>query len=98
MSCNSQNKIILKHLQKRSITAREAMLHYGIYRLAARINDLRNEGYEIKTLMIKRKNAAGRTVSYAEYSLVIKKPSLLDGLINKAKQLLTGGENAHAIA
>ena len=49
------------------ITAKEAMKRYGIYRLAARIKDLRDEGYEIKTTMMKYKNVVGRTVMYAEY-------------------------------
>ncbi len=70
MSCNSQNKIILKHLQKRSITAREAMLHYGIYRLAARIKDLRDRGYSIRTTKESYTNKVGRTAWYARYELI----------------------------
>lgn len=44
----TQNKKVLRYMKKHgSITAREAMLSMEIYRLGARIWDLRHEGYEI---------------------------------------------------
>jgi hypothetical protein len=46
----SQNGFVLRHLRSgKRITAYEAMQFYGIYRLAARINDLRNKGHAIKS-------------------------------------------------
>jgi hypothetical protein len=62
----SQNDMILKHLMGgRSISPLEAMGVFGVYRLAARIFELRESGHEI-TKVIK---ADGRGRTYAEYSL-----------------------------
>ena len=47
----SQSKQILKHLKTgRNISALGAIGLYGVFRLASRINDLRNEGHKIKTI------------------------------------------------
>ena len=44
----SQRELLLAHLKSgRSITPLEALMKYGIFRLAARIWDLRNQGYLI---------------------------------------------------
>lgn len=46
----SQNTQVLKHLQSgRHITALEALGLYGVYRLAARILDLRKAGHAIES-------------------------------------------------
>jgi hypothetical protein len=56
---------VLKHLRNHgSITQREAAQQYGIYRLAARIYDLRREGHDIEKKMEKSGNA-----QYARYYL-----------------------------
>jgi hypothetical protein len=61
--------MILHHLQTYgSITPVEALNEYGCFRLAARINDLREE-YDIDTTMIERTNRLGKKVKFAEYSL-----------------------------
>lgn len=52
-----------------SITQFEALNRLGIMRLASRISDLRNKGYQIKKSMVKDKNRYGEKVSYASYSL-----------------------------
>ena len=46
---NTQNHQILKHLKYAPITPKEAMTEYGIYRLSARIFDLRHQGHVIQT-------------------------------------------------
>ena len=47
----SQCKDILRHLEThRGITAIVALDRYGCFRLAARISDLRAQGYQITTL------------------------------------------------
>lgn len=47
-----QKKLILEHLRTRgSITAVEALISYHCFRLAARINELRNHGHSIETVM-----------------------------------------------
>lgn len=62
----SQNDKVLKHLKSgKTLSPLEALGIYGIYRLAARIFELREAGHEI-TADIKD-DGQGRT--YAEYSL-----------------------------
>ena len=48
----SQRLLILKWLKRKPITARDAMLHLGCYRLAARIHELRAQGWHIETRMV----------------------------------------------
>ncbi len=62
----TQCKHILNHLNIHgSITAMEALAMYGCFRLAARINDLRNLGYAIHTERVK---AVGK--EFARYHLI----------------------------
>ena len=57
---------ILTHLQQgKSISAAEAVTVYSCYRLAARINDLRRDGHEIKSVVKTDMNGK----RYARYSL-----------------------------
>jgi len=61
----TQCEQILRHLRNEgSITQREAAQRYGIYRLAARIYDLRREGHDIKKTM-----EEGKDSQYARYYL-----------------------------
>lgn len=46
----NQNETILQYMKRKSITQADA-LALGCYRLAARINDLRNMGHDIETRM-----------------------------------------------
>ena len=51
----SQNTEILNHLKLGgSLTAVTAVNKFGCYRLAARINDLRNQGYEINSKTVQK--------------------------------------------
>ena len=62
----SQSLLILNHLRiKGSITSLEAMSLYRIFRLAARVNELRDQGHEIETDM--KTDLRGKR--YASYSL-----------------------------
>lgn len=62
----SQKTTVLKHLKRgEHLTPLEAIGLYGIYRLAARIYDLRGEGYNINTDV--RTDARGRP--YSRYTL-----------------------------
>lgn len=66
----TQTKTVLKHLRKRgTISPMEALVSYGIYRLAARIFVLREEGYGIKTEL--REDGAGHR--YARYNYIYDK-------------------------
>lgn len=61
----SQNKTIKTHLKaKGSITFVESWSYYRISRLAARISDLRDEGMEIKTVLIANKSGKGTHAKY----------------------------------
>ena len=61
---------ILMHLQEHgSITSQEAMERYGIFRLASRVNDLRNRGYRIQTDTTEGRNRYGEEIHYATYRL-----------------------------
>ena len=50
----SQKLRILTHIKKRPITALEALRHYGCLRLAARIAELRDEGWNITSKPVVR--------------------------------------------
>ncbi len=67
----TQCERILRHLRDYgSITPAEAMLEYGIMRLAARILDLKAAGYLIAKKMITVTNRYGEDCHVAEYRLV----------------------------
>ena len=64
--------LILMHMKKYgSITQEDADEEYGIKRLAAMINELRNMGYPIKTDIISCRNRRKRISNYAKYSLEV---------------------------
>ena len=51
----SQTDRILKHLKSgRKLTPLEALSRFGSFRLGARIRELREAGYDIKTTLVKR--------------------------------------------
>lgn len=67
----TQNEMILKHFnQFGSITPREALDDYQITRLAARINELKDNGYTIEAELRKHKLTGKR---YAKYHLTANK-------------------------
>jgi hypothetical protein len=62
----SQNKQIADYLNKgKKLTTLDALNKFGCFRLASRINDLRNEGMSIVTKTIKLENKK----QIAQYSL-----------------------------
>ena len=64
---------ILQHMRDfGSISSLEAMSDYGIMRLASRINDLKNQGYNIVSETKTSKNRYNETTHYSVYSLVEK--------------------------
>lgn len=61
---------IIKYLNDfGSITPIQAMQDLGVMRLAARISDLEQEGWEFRHDRESGKNRYGETTSYARYSL-----------------------------
>ena len=70
MARQSQREQILQYLKNgNSITQMEATEMFGCTRLAARINELRDAGYPIKSKMISSKNRYGVPMSYCQYSI-----------------------------
>ena len=66
----TQTDRILRHMRDvGGITAAEAMSEYGIYRLAARIADLKAMGYDIDREMVSGKNRYGETTTFARYTI-----------------------------
>lgn len=66
----SQSDRVLLHLEKYgSITSDEARELYGVSRLAARINVLRNQGVCIDTTYVRFKSRYGHVGRYARYIL-----------------------------
>jgi hypothetical protein len=62
----SQNKQIADYLNKgKKLTTIDALNKFGCFRLASRINDLRNEGMNITTKIIKLDNKK----QVAQYSI-----------------------------
>ena len=67
---DTQNKRLLSHLQKgNSINPLEAWQKLGIYRLSARVFDLRDSGHEIDTTRKEVNNQFNEIINVAEYSL-----------------------------
>ena len=68
----SQETRLLEYLQTHDagIKPLEALQELGIYRLSARIKDLRDRGHNIATNMVEVKTAHGDTSRVAEYRLV----------------------------
>ena len=71
MKTLTQKDRIIRHLNdKGSITALDAMKEYGIMRLASRISELKDEGYNIRSEFVSSKNRYNESVSFSKYSLV----------------------------
>lgn len=67
----TQTQKILEYLNEyKQITPLEAMRDLGVYRLASRIFDLKEQGYNIDTEMVDVKNRYGSTTKVACYRLV----------------------------
>ena len=66
----TQTEKILEHMKVYgSITQVEAYNRYAIFRLGARIYDLRRAGYGIRSESVKGTNRFGETMHYSRYRL-----------------------------
>lgn len=62
-----QTKAIADHLSRHgTLTAQQALREYGCFRLAARIQELREAGHQIETVYITTRRR-GEVVRFAEY-------------------------------
>lgn len=67
----SQCALIRRHLEAgHSLTGLQALRQFSCFRLAARIDDLKNAGMLIESMPIPVTNADGKTVRVAQYSLM----------------------------
>lgn len=73
MRTGSKPRIIKYMKEHGGITSQDAFTHLGITRLSARIKELREMGYNIKTLMIESTNRYGELVRYGLYKLIEEK-------------------------
>ena len=51
------------------ITTKDAMEELGVYRLASRIHDLKEEGYEFEKITREERNRYGKKTTFTEYRL-----------------------------
>ena len=66
----TQCERIVKYMQDfGSITTLQAFTDLGCTRLSSRVNDLRKQGYEIKSEFVSGKNRYDEKVSYKRYYL-----------------------------
>jgi NaMN:DMB phosphoribosyltransferase len=66
----TQKKKVLRHLELYgSIDPVQALSEYGVFRLAARIDELRRDAYEIETHLVKTVNRFGEDVRFGRYVL-----------------------------
>ena len=71
MKRRTQTDVVLEHLRKhKSITSWEAIMEYGITRLANRVFQLKEEGYNIPTERITVTTRLGNTTNIAKYTLI----------------------------
>jgi len=70
----TQREAIMWHLKTYGkITSWEAIKEYGATRLSDIIFRLKNEGYNIKTNLIKKENRFGNTTTIAKYEYAVPK-------------------------
>lgn len=69
MNRATQNFDVLNCMRKHGYITDALAVDMGIYRLSARIFDLRGMGYDITTTMCNGKNHRGHNCRYARYSL-----------------------------
>ncbi|MGH8083902.1 MAG: helix-turn-helix domain-containing protein [Lysobacter sp.] len=76
-STKTQCATLLRELRAGPVTALQAMDRLGIARAAARVFDLRQEGWDITSQMIEVFNRHGETCRVAQYSLAKGQQTLL---------------------
>lgn len=63
-----QTEKVLKYIRDfGSITSKQAMDDLGIMRLASRISDLKQAGYDVRSEFVTSRNRYGEDVSYKKY-------------------------------
>lgn len=65
----TQCQQVLDWIKREPITQMQALAHLGVFRLASRINDLRNQGVAINSSMVEVVDRFGRSRRVAKYSM-----------------------------
>lgn len=73
----TQNTALLRALRAGPITALQALDRLGISRTAARVWDLRREGWEITSKRISVRNRNGESCQVAQYTLANQQRGVL---------------------
>jgi hypothetical protein len=76
MLCDDQNRRLLDALRHGPITSLQALDQLGIARASARVFDLRERGYDIRSRAVVVRNRFGQTCRVAEYQLATPSPQL----------------------
>lgn len=76
---NTQRAMIRRHLEAgNSLTALQALNHFGCARLASRIDELRQAGMNIETHWLQVQNRQGKRVRVAEYRLAANDAAMVE--------------------
>jgi hypothetical protein len=92
----SQNQKILRHLcDGGSLTPVDALARFGCFRLAARIADLRSDGWIINKEMISKDDPdrQGKKVTFASYSIDRDRNLEKIEFLNRRINSITGGHH-----
>ena len=83
----TQHDLILNYLKKfRTITPYEAFKDLGITKLATRISEMRQEGYQFADVWVEDVNRFGENVRYKRYSLIRRKDWSEEDLLTMSKE------------
>lgn len=76
---SSQCAAIRQFLERgNSLTALQALNHFGCARLASRIDELRKAGMKIETIWLRVQNSEGKWVRVAEYRLAANDAAMVE--------------------
>ena len=86
----TQHDLILNYLKKfRTITPYEAFKDLGITKLASRISEMKQEGYQFADVWVEDVNRFGENVRYKRYSLIRRKDWSEDDLLTMSQKKFT---------
>lgn len=86
----TQHDLILNYLKKfRTITPYEAFKDLGITKLATRLSEMKQEGYQFADVWVEDVNRFGENVRYKRYSLIRRKDWSEGDLLTMSKQKFT---------
>lgn len=86
----TQHDLILNYLKRfRTITPYEAFKDLGITKLATRISEMRQEGYQFADVWIDDVNRFGEPIRYKRYSLLRSIDWSEDDLLTMSKKKFT---------